>query len=217
MRRGRGLKCIPLPRSLSLRPRLFLFVILFQVFLVLLSLLYLGGYHLDAYMFLSYLTRPLWDTPAPPFTQIQHFYAEGIDQKTLCELHGWQQNNKTNKVIDAIIFSNELDLLEIRLRELYPVVDKFFIVESDKTFTYKPKTLEFHNNRERYAFAADKIVYGLFKTPSGVTEKQAKSFYLESSMRGFMTSLLESNGVDSGDVVIVADVDEMPSRHTSML
>jgi beta-1,4-mannosyl-glycoprotein beta-1,4-N-acetylglucosaminyltransferase len=38
-------------------------------------------------------------------------------------------------VFDAILFSNEMDMLEIRLRELYDVVDKFVIVESDHTFT----------------------------------------------------------------------------------
>ena len=36
---------------------------------------------------------------------------------------------------DAILFSNEMEILEIRLRELYEFVDKFIILESDHTFT----------------------------------------------------------------------------------
>lgn len=36
---------------------------------------------------------------------------------------------------DAILFSNEMEILEVRLHELHEVVDKFVIVESDHTFT----------------------------------------------------------------------------------
>jgi beta-1,4-mannosyl-glycoprotein beta-1,4-N-acetylglucosaminyltransferase len=89
-------------------------------------------------------------------------------------------------------------------------------VESDRTFTDKPKLTEFKNNRERFTFAEDKIVYGLFNSPSGVTEKEALSFYLENMLRDFMTDMLEENGVTTGDVVIMSDADEMPSRHTGM-
>ena len=51
------------------------------------------------------------------------------------------------KIIDSILFFNELDLLELRLEELYDHVDIFLIVESDKTFTGKPKPLFYKNNR----------------------------------------------------------------------
>jgi beta-1,4-mannosyl-glycoprotein beta-1,4-N-acetylglucosaminyltransferase len=43
------------------------------------------------------------------------------------------------KIIDAFIFFQELDLLEIRLSYLYPYVDLFIIVEACQTFTAKTK------------------------------------------------------------------------------
>jgi beta-1,4-mannosyl-glycoprotein beta-1,4-N-acetylglucosaminyltransferase len=177
--------------------------------------LYLGGYLQETFFVLSYVSRPLWDHPPENFEVIPHYYAEGVPMSTLCQLHEWtyKGDNRTNKVVDAVIFANELDLLEIRLRELYPVVDLFFIVESAKTFTDKPKPLAFMENKERFRFAEDKIVYGEFKAPP-VTEEQAMGFTLETMLRDFMSNLLRSRGVVNDDIVIMADVDEIPSRHT---
>jgi len=198
-------------------------IVLFQIAFFILSLLYVSGYHADLVMYFTYLTRPMWDSPKKGLTTLQHFYAEGVDQQTLCGLHGWTylnnatKNTTTNTVIGAVIFANELDLLEIRTRELYPVVDKFVIVEADRTFTNKPKPTVFFDNRERYAFAADKIEYALFKTPPVEQGEQSKGKYLEGKIRDFVTEFLKEKGVVTGDVVIMADSDEVPSRHTISL
>ena len=53
----------------------------------------------------------------------------------------------TRRVWDCIIFFNEFDLLDLRLRTLGPYVDQFVIVEAPWTFSGKPKPLyfkEFH-------------------------------------------------------------------------
>jgi hypothetical protein len=47
---------------------------------------------------------------------IPHYHAEGIPISKLCEIHGWTPRKTPRRVFDAIIFSNELDLLEIRMR-----------------------------------------------------------------------------------------------------
>ena len=44
-------------------------------------------------------------------------------------------------IVDSFLFFQELDLLEIRLRYLYPFVDKFIIVESCQSFTGRRKNL----------------------------------------------------------------------------
>lgn len=62
--------------------------------------------------------------------------------------------------------SSELDLLEIRMNELDSVVDNFFIIESNATFTGLPKDTYFANNRERFAKFENKIVYTLLVLPS---------------------------------------------------
>jgi hypothetical protein len=48
------------------------------------------------------------------------------------------------QIIDCFTFFNELDMLEFRLTELDPYVDKFVIIESTKTFTGKPKPLYYN-------------------------------------------------------------------------
>jgi beta-1,4-mannosyl-glycoprotein beta-1,4-N-acetylglucosaminyltransferase len=110
----------------------------------------------------SYATRPLWDKSAGPNDVIPHFYGEGLkmDANT-CQLHGWKERpEKTDfKVLDAILMSNELDLLEIRMNELDSVVDYFLIVESNATFTGLRKDTYFAQNRERFSKFQDKIVY----------------------------------------------------------
>ncbi len=55
------------------------------------------------------------------------------------------------------MFFNELDVLEVRLNELYDVVDKFILVEATKTFTNQDKPLWFEKNKERFAHFLNKI------------------------------------------------------------
>ena len=47
---------------------------------------------------------------------------------------------------DCFTFFNELDILEIRLNEMAPVVDRFVLVEARKTFQGADKPLYFEEN-----------------------------------------------------------------------
>ena len=53
-------------------------------------------------------------------------------------------------VLDTFIFYNELEMLEFRLTELDPVVDRFVICESKLTFAGNVKPLYFQNNKARF-------------------------------------------------------------------
>lgn len=57
----------------------------------------------------------------------------------------------------AFPFFDELDHLELRLRELWDVVDRFVLVESNQTFTKLPKPFHYEENKERFRWAWDKI------------------------------------------------------------
>jgi beta-1,4-mannosyl-glycoprotein beta-1,4-N-acetylglucosaminyltransferase len=114
----------------------------------------------------SYTTRPLWDKNAGPSDVIPHFYGEGLNMDAhTCQLHGWKERQEKSKsdlkVLDAVLMSNELDLLEIRMNELDSVVDYFLIVESNATFTGLPKETYFAQNRDRFSKFQHKIVYHL--------------------------------------------------------
>ena len=113
---------------------------------------------------LSYATRPLWDAADGPKEVIPHYYAEAMKMDShACQLHGWKEREDQGniKVMDAVLMSSELDLLEIRMNELDSVVDNFFIVESNATFTGLPKETYFAQNRSRFSKFEQKIVYKL--------------------------------------------------------
>lgn len=111
---------------------------------------------------LSYATRPLWDKADGPKEIIPHFYAEGMPMDAhTCKLHGWEKRDEGTslRMLDAILMSSELDLLEIRMEELDSVVDHFIIIESNATFTGLPKDTYYATNQARFAKFEKKIVY----------------------------------------------------------
>lgn len=66
---------------------------------------------------------------------------------------------KKSKIFDCFTFFNELDLLELRLEELYEYVDHFVLVEASYTFQNKPKPLFFLENKQRFQKYLDKIIH----------------------------------------------------------
>ncbi|XP_026417161.1 beta-1,4-mannosyl-glycoprotein 4-beta-N-acetylglucosaminyltransferase-like [Papaver somniferum] len=166
---------------------------------------------------ISYFFRPLWDNPPPSFTHMPHYYAEDVSINQLCKLHGWSIRSKPRRIFDAIIFSHELDLLELRWKELYPYVTKFIILESNTTFTGIPKPLFFAENLDRFKFARKKMAHSVFMGPKAVPGVREDPFVLESAQRGAMNYLLQNAGISDGDLLIMADTDEIPSAHTMKL
>ncbi|CAL5198656.1 unnamed protein product [Lathyrus oleraceus] len=165
-----------------------------------------------------YLLRPLWDNPPAPFdTIIPHYYAENVSMDHLCQLHGWSLRSQPRRIFDAFIFSNELDMLEIRLHELYPYVTKFVLLESNTTFTGVPKPLFFDLNKERFAFAEQKVVHGMNPGRISVRGSSEDPFVLESKQRGAMNTLLHRAGISNGDILLMSDTDEIPSPQTLKL
>ncbi|KAM3589879.1 hypothetical protein VKS41_000733 [Umbelopsis sp. WA50703] len=179
-------------------------------------LLLLVIYHLIAHTYIitdiGYLARPIWQDAPQTWEIIPHYYTEGISMDTACQLHDW--GNRTTdppKIIDAVIFSVELDMYEIRLRELWDVVDKFLILESNSTFTGEPKPFTFSDHQERFAFAKDKLEYRRiyqYRLPEGETP-----FYNENEMRKSMNEHLQTLA-KTDDLILMTDVDEIPRANT---
>ncbi|MDB4452750.1 hypothetical protein N9145_01070 [bacterium] len=129
------------------------------------------------------------------------------------------------KIIDSILFFNELDLLELRLEELYDHVDIFLIVESDKTFTGKPKPLFYKNNSNRFSKWSDKIHhYVVDDMPISVSDTELTNFtiiesqktiefYREAHQRNSIGRALKELNITFDDIVIVSDVDEFPNTN----
>jgi beta-1,4-mannosyl-glycoprotein beta-1,4-N-acetylglucosaminyltransferase len=67
------------------------------------------------------------------------------------------------RIIDAVSFNGEFDLLEIRLHILNEYVDRFIIVEATTTFSGKEKPLYYEKEKARYKKWEDKITYHVVK------------------------------------------------------
>ncbi|KXN85316.1 Beta-1,4-mannosyl-glycoprotein 4-beta-N-acetylglucosaminyltransferase [Leucoagaricus sp. SymC.cos] len=200
--------------------RLLIFVPFFLIATV--TLFYGYQYQYQIRNTLSYASRPLWDTDEGPSEVLPHFYSEGLNMDShTCTLHGWsERKDKDNvKVLDAVLMSTELDLLEIRLNELGSIVDNFLIVESNTTFTGLPKETYFENNKARFSKFADKIVYHFLP---GYPLSEGKSPWdVESHTRLTMSNLLKEHmksfPASVKSLVLMSDLDEIPSRHTVQL
>ncbi|KAJ6576846.1 glycosyltransferase family 17 protein [Mycena sp. CBHHK59/15] len=167
----------------------------------------------------SSATRPIWDQAEGPKTIVTHYYSEGLDvNASVCRLHGWEarRGNVNLKILDAILMSTELDLLEIRMNELDPVVDRFFIIESNATFTGLPKETSFAANRQRFKKFEKKVSYRFI--PGYPLQSGQSAFDVERDTRAQMTKLLHAHMTefipDTQSLVIMADIDEIPSAHT---
>ncbi len=105
---------------------------------------------------------------------------------------------------DCFTFFNELDILELRLRELAPVVDRFVIAEATKTFANEPKPLHFQDNKARFAAFLPKIVHVVVDDlPDAGDAWDREAFQRNAVGRGL-------EGAAADDIVMISDVDEIP-------
>ncbi|GJU65854.1 glycosyl transferase, family 17 protein [Tanacetum coccineum] len=130
---------------------------------------------------------------------------------TLCDLHGWKVREYPRRVYDAVLFNNEIDMLTIRWKELYPYITQFVLLESNSTFTGIPKPHFFAINQERFDFVKPRLTYA---TIPGGSRKGKIAFYEEAYQRVAVDRLLRIAGIEDDDLLIMSDVDEIPSGHT---
>ncbi|XP_038716063.1 uncharacterized protein LOC120009514 isoform X2 [Tripterygium wilfordii] len=160
---------------------------------------------------ISYFLRPLWESPPKPFHEIPHYYHENVSMENLCRLHGWGIRESPRRVFDAVLFSNEVDILTLRWKELYPYITQFVLFESNSTFTGLPKPLLFSLNRDKFKFIESRLSYG---TIGGRFKKGENPFIEEAYQRVTLDKLLRRAGIEDDDLLIMSDVDEIPSAHT---
>ena len=140
-----------------------------------------------------------------------------------------EKGNRKPRIVDGIQFYNELDMLEYRLSILYPHVDAFVLVESTRTFIGTLKPLFYHENRERYAKYADKIVHVVLddfweKPTIGFEFNSRQNQWANENYQRDAISIgverLVKNGVigDTRDIIMMSDLDEIiDSRCLPML
>jgi beta-1,4-mannosyl-glycoprotein beta-1,4-N-acetylglucosaminyltransferase len=108
---------------------------------------------------------------------------------------------------DCFPFFNELDILEIRLHELSPVVDHFVIVESTRTHSNKPKALYFEENKDRFREFLPKIIHIIVSDFPDTSDRwELDNFQRNAISRGLVNC-------KSNDVIIISDADEIISAN----
>jgi hypothetical protein len=108
------------------------------------------------------------------------------------------------KVYDCFPFFNELDVLEIRLQELWDVVDVFVLAESNMSHSGKPKEYIFENNKERFAKYMSKIRRVVVDDMPDTKDSWVREKYQRWSCTKGLTD------VAPDDIIITSDLDEIP-------
>lgn len=119
------------------------------------------------------------------------------------------------KVVDTCMLFNELDLLELRLKELWAVVDRFVVVEAAFTHAGARKPLFLSDHRTRFAPYREKLVHrALLESPVEEPRDEAERVVVESFQRNAIGDALSGLSLSGRDVILVSDVDEIPRATT---
>lgn len=110
-------------------------------------------------------------------------------------------------IVDCFPFSNELDILEIRLATLWDVVDWFVLAESPIAFSGIPKPLSFAENESRFSKWKSKIRY-VCVSDMPTKEDPPDYCYREAHQKSRIARGLPE--LQPNDVVIMGDCDEIP-------
>ncbi|KFZ07990.1 hypothetical protein V501_06141 [Pseudogymnoascus sp. VKM F-4519 (FW-2642)] len=146
-------------------------------------------------------------------------YLSIADAQQFCEFRRfepWANRDKKRKIYDLVLINRELEWLDIRLGQMYSHVDYFIIVEAAKTFTDEPKTLYVESNWDRYAPYHDKMIRHTL-TDEGMEFKttwERETFSRNAMVDQVIPFLKDEQKVEIDDVIIIADVDEIPRPDT---
>ena len=140
---------------------------------------------------------------------------------------------KKPKMYDCFMLFNEIDLLKIRLEELYDFVDYFVIVEATTKFSGERKPLYFKKHEAEFEIFKDKIIYipvnppklNLFDKFYSLMQKKI-TFTNLLVVIGFLipigrwkNDVFQRNSIKRGlvdcndeDIILVSDLDEIPNH-----
>jgi hypothetical protein len=120
------------------------------------------------------------------------------------------------RIYDCFIFYNELELLEIRLKELADFVDYFVICEAPFNFRGKPKPLYFQENQSKFSSYMSKIINvvvddmpvptEIFDTAE-ISQREPKFSAMEYHQRNAIRRGLVST--EDNDIIMISDCDEI--------
>jgi beta-1,4-mannosyl-glycoprotein beta-1,4-N-acetylglucosaminyltransferase len=109
-------------------------------------------------------------------------------------------------------------MLNYRLHTLDNVVDYFILVEANRTHVGKLKELYFENNKHLYTKFLDKIIHIVVDdfphTDENIDTSKGEQWINEKYQRNCIKRGLEKIQLNNDDIIIIADVDEIPDPDT---
>jgi beta-1,4-mannosyl-glycoprotein beta-1,4-N-acetylglucosaminyltransferase len=118
---------------------------------------------------------------------------------------------RRTRFVDACILYNEIDLLKLRLEELWDQVDFFVVVEADSTFAGQSKPYFFLDHRAQFRPYKDKLIYRAIANLPPIPRPDEEARWLrESVQRGAITGVISELNLSPNDIVVLSDVDEIP-------
>lgn len=119
------------------------------------------------------------------------------------------------KIIDATIFYNENDVFDIRVQELYPVVDAFVVLMANQTFRGNPKPDYF--DYQRFSKYRDKLSILTLDLDNAVYYEELKTpWQREIAQRNWLNVAVAKThsemNFENDCTIIFGDVDEIPRR-----
>ena len=111
------------------------------------------------------------------------------------------------KVYDCFTFYNEFELLELRLKSLWDMVDYFVLVEADINHTNQPKPFYFAERMEEFKEFLPKIRHIPLKV--NVDYKGVGDWQIENGQRNGIMYGLSDAAPD--DLIFISDLDEFPA------
>lgn len=111
-------------------------------------------------------------------------------------------------VYDCFCFNNEIEVLQTRFATLDSVVDKFIVVESDKTQSLLPKPFIFNKNRKLFHKYLHKVIWvDVRDCPTN----EGNLWNMENFQRNQIMRGLKYLEAKNEDFIMISDVDEIPN------
>jgi len=104
-------------------------------------------------------------------------------------------------IYECFMFLNEFDMLELKLQEHYPFVDKFIITESNKNFNQEDKEYILETQWNRYKKYHDKIIYQKFDATG-----YEPGWHTQNAQRDYLNIDIKFT---NNDIIISDDIDEI--------
>lgn len=115
------------------------------------------------------------------------------------------------RVYDCFTFYNEFELLELRLKSLWNMVDYFVIVEANRTQVNEPKDFNFLKRQDEFEEFKSKIKYVMVNEEipfkEGTHDWAIEVYQRDSIKRGLLDA-------QPDDLILISDLDEIPKPDT---